>query len=413
MTMHTRREFLKTAGLGVCSAAAMSAGLNTATVGQAAEPKKAKAFQVGAYYFPNYHVDPRNEKAHGRSWTEWELVKKAQPRFAGHVQPKVPAWGYQDEADPKVMQQKIDVAADHGLDYWIFDWYWYNDGPFIDRCLEQGYLNAPNNQRVKFCCMWANHDWINIHPAKRGAPKPLLYPGAVTPKTFDTIVDHVINRYFKHPAHWTVNGCPYFSIYELSKLLQSFGSVGATREALAEFRRKTKAAGFPDLHLNAVVWGRPILPGEKTPAQPEKLVPELGFDSITSYVWIHHVPLNKLETDYRQVQEQYFKYWGETETKFKLPYYPNVSMGWDPSPRTVQTDEYGNFGYPFTNTISGNTPERFRDALLAVRRRLEESPSRPRILNLNAWNEWTEGSYLEPDTVNGLGYLQAIREVFG
>lgn len=182
---------------------------------------------------------------------------------------------------------------------------------------------------------------------------------------------------------------------------------------MAEFRRKTKAAGFPDLHLNAVVWGRPILPGEKTPAQPEKLVPELGFDSITSYVWIHHVPLNKLETDYRQVQEQYFKYWGETETKFKLPYYPNVSMGWDPSPRTVQTDEYGNFGYPFTNTISGNTPERFRDALLAVRRRLEESPSRPRILNLNAWNEWTEGSYLEPDTVNGLGYLQAIREVFG
>lgn len=91
-----------------------------------------------------------------------------------------------------------------------------------------------------------------------------------------------------------------------------------------------------------------------------------------------------MQTDYRRVQDRYFDYWRETETKFKLPYYPNVTMGWDSSPRTVQTDEYANVGYPFMNTISGNTPERFRDALLAVRQRLEASPNSPRILNLNA-----------------------------
>ena len=95
-----------------------------------------------------------------------------------------------------------------------------------------------------------------------------------------------------------------------------------------------------------------------------------------------------------------------------MPYFPNVTMGWDPSPRTVASDRFDNTGYPFTNTISGNTPERFRDALRAVRARLDERPAGPRIVTLNAWNEWTEGSYLEPDTEHGTAYLEAIREVF-
>ena len=399
----TRRRFLARSSAALTAAAA-------APMLSAAPP--ARRFEVGAYYFPNYHLDARNQKAHGQGFSEWELVKQARPRFPGHVQPNVPADGYTDEADPRVMEKKIDLAADHGLTYWIFDWYWFNDGPFLERCLEEGYLRAANNRRVKFCCMWANHDWLHIHPYKRGAARKTLYPGTVTRKTFDTVVDHVIGRYFQHPAHWMIDGCPYFSIYELSKLLASFGGVAATRAALDDFRAKTKAAGFPNLHLNAVVWGRPILPGEKTPLQPEKLVADLGFDSITSYVWIHHVALPRLQTDYVEVQKAYFDYWQQAEKKFHVPYYPNVSMGWDPSPRTVQTDEYGNFGYPFTNTISGNTPERFRAALTAVRQRIEQENG-PRIININSWNEWTEGSYIEPDTVHGRAYLEAIRDVFG
>jgi hypothetical protein len=371
-------------------------------------------FEVGVYYFPNYHVDPRNEQAHGPGWTEWELVKAARPRFEGHRQPLVPAWGYVDEADPKVMQMKINAAADHGVDYWIFDWYWYNDGPFLNRCLEAGYLRAANNSRVKFCCMWANHDWTNLHPAKLRDPRTLLYPGAVTRKTFDTLTAHVVEKYFKHLSHFTVGGCPYFSVYDLTKLVQSFGSVPATRHALDDFRAKTKAAGFPNLHLNAVVWGRQILPGETTPADPVKLVSALGFDSFTSYVWIHHVHLDKFpQTDYASVQARYMEYWEKAEKRFPLPYFPNVTMGWDSSPRTVQSDKYLNVGYPFMATMKDNTPERFGQALAAVKQRLAQRSNVPKILSINAWNEWTEGSYLEPDTVYGMGYLKAIRDVFG
>ncbi len=125
----------------------------------------ANGFQTAAYYFPNWHVDPANERFHGKGWTEWQLMKYATPRFEGHQQPKVPLWGYEDEADPKVMEKKIDAAADHGVDCFLFDWYWFEDRSFLSRCLEEGYMKAKNNHRTKFALMYANHKrWGNIHP---------------------------------------------------------------------------------------------------------------------------------------------------------------------------------------------------------------------------------------------------------
>ena len=369
---------------------------------------------VACYYFGNYHPgDPRNEKAKGKGWSEWELVKAARPRFPGHHQPNVPMWGYTDESNPDAMAQKIDAAADHAIDAFIFDWYYYNDGPFLDRPIDLGFLKAKNNTRLKFAFMWANHDWLELHPYRRGAERKVLYPGVVTPENFEKICDHVIRSYFQHPSYWKIDGRPYFSFYELTKLLASFGSIDATRDALDKFRRKAVAAGLPGLHLNAVVWGRPILPGEGKPVDPAQLVKDLGFDSVTSYVWIHHVPLPKLQTDYNEVRDSYFRYWSQAEQKFGVPYFPNVTMGWDSSPRAHQDDEFGNFGYPFMNTISGNTPDLFQKALAMTKRRLLSEPDGPRVLTINCWNEWTEGSYLEPDTVHGMKYLEAVRAVFG
>ncbi len=98
---------------------------------------------------------------------------------------------------------------------------------------------------------------------------------------------------------------------------------------------------------------------------------------------------------------------------FNVPFFPNVSMGWDPSPRCDQSDTLDNSGYPFTNTIGENTPDNFRTALEMTKQRLLAKPNGPRILNINCWNEWTEGSYLEPDTTHGMKYLEAVRDVFG
>ena len=93
-------------------------------------------YEIAVYYFPDYHEDERNNVWHGPGWTEWELMKRAEPRFEGHQQPKIPLWGYEDEADPMVMAKKIDAAADHGITSFVFDWYWYEDGPYLQRDLE-------------------------------------------------------------------------------------------------------------------------------------------------------------------------------------------------------------------------------------------------------------------------------------
>ncbi len=369
---------------------------------------------VACYYFPNYHVDPRNEEIHGNGWSEWELVKEARPRFKGHVQPKVPLWGYTDEAAPEAMAQKIDAAADYGVDTFIFDWYYYDGRPFLQRALEQGFLRAPNRQRLKFALMWANHDWLDIQPKSLHKKVRVLFPGVVTPEIFDNLTDYVIEHYFKQPNYWKIDGAPYFSIYEIQTLSKSFGDLDATAKALQRFRDKTRAAGFPDLHLNAVIWGNPILPGETRVKNVSELIDFLGFNSVTSYVWVHHVRLPQFpQTPFDFVRQKYFEYARKAIRQFNVPYYPNVTMGWDPSPRCNQNDPFEPQGYPFMATIGGNTPQAFKEALLEMKTFLQQQPPADRIVTINAWNEWTEGSYLEPDTVNGMKYLEAIKAVFG
>jgi len=377
-------------------------------------PVDQKDVRVGCYYFPNYHVDPRNEKIHGPGWTEWQLVRHATPRFPNHQQPKVPLWGYEDESKPEVMEKKIDAAVDHGIDHFIFDWYHYEDGPYLERCLEQGFLKARNVDRIDFGLMWANHDWVNVHPMSRTFGKELLYPGKVSPKVFRFITDLIVDRYFSHASYLKVEGCPYFSIYDLGQFVAIHGSVEATRKAIDAFRERVRSAGFPDLHFNAVVWGKPVLPGEKVIRDLPQLITALGFDSVTSYVWIHHVELDETPfTPFQKVLKKYLQVWDRMEEEYDIPYFPNLTMGWDNSPRTLQSDIWGPLPEStFSNCIGGNTPEAFQEALEIYRERLSQRAG-PNLFSINAWNEWTEGSYLEPDKVTGMGYLEAIAKVFG
>jgi hypothetical protein len=140
----------------------------------------------------------------------------------------------------------------------------------------------------------------------------------------------------------------------------------------------------------------------------------LGFDSATSYVWIHHVQLTDIQTDYNYVRDAYLAHWDKLKAEYGVPYYPNVTMGWDSSPRTNQNMEWSpGFGYPYTPIITNNTPENFKEALQQTKDKLLADPNGPRILNINCWNEWTEGSYLEPDSFNGMKYIEAVKAVFG
>jgi hypothetical protein len=195
--------------------------------------------------------------------------------------------------------------------------------------------------------------------------------------------------------------------------LRGLGGVKAAREALDLFREITRAAGFPDLHLNMIVTEILNLPSETKLADPAACMKELGADSMTSYVWIHHARLDQFpETPCSKALDDNQRAWERFTSKFSQPYFPNVSMGWDSSPRTEQGMPFENLGYPYTPVISNSTPAAFEKALEAAKDFLQEHPESKNILTINAWNEWTEGSYLEPDMINGMGYLEAIKRVF-
>jgi hypothetical protein len=233
-----RREFLRT-------------GAHAALAGATGHPQGTK-YQVGAYYFPNWAPDPRLERIHGKGWTEWELLKRGEPKFAGHLQPKRPAWGYEDESAPQVFERKIAAAHAAGLSHFIFDWYWYEGKPFLERGLERGYLQAGNKADVRFCLMWANHDWLDPMPCRLDKETRLIFKGTYDSAVFDSAVDYVISHYFREPSYYRIDGAPYFSIYMLKQMVERMGGMEIARVALDRFRQRTRNAGFPDLHLNTV-----------------------------------------------------------------------------------------------------------------------------------------------------------------
>jgi len=373
--------------------------------------EKTKAdVQVAAYYFPLWHMQPEDKlfpHLHNPSkqdtsavFGEWKSIKAAIPRFEGHAQPKVPLWGYGDEADPRVMAQKIDAAADHGIDAFIFDWYYYPSGPYqgtyLESALNNGYLQARNNKRVKFALMWANHDLGDS-------------PGAIDREHFDAIIDHVVKDYFTHPSYWKINGKPYFSVYEVGTLIRGLGGPDGTREALAAFEAQAREAGLAGVHFNAIESQI-----RSHPPYEVGILREIGFDSATSYIWTHLVGFrDRPATDYEFFRENYFLVYDREKNNYGIPYFPNVTMGWDPTPRLQPGQPYDASGpYPNDPIISNNTPERFKRALEQARQRALWLPEGQRVITVNAWNEWGEGSYLEPDTLTGMAYLEAIREVF-
>ena len=373
--------------------------------------------KVLAYYFPQYHSDPRNDARFHDGWTEWEILQAAVPRYADHEQPRIPSRGYEDESDPAVMADYIDLARSHGIDGFIFDYYWYEGRPYLEGALERGFLAAPNTEDLEFSLMWANHDWVHLFPsADPHVPNPLVYAGAVTREQFEDFARYTIENYFSKPNYTTIDGRPRFSIYEIGGLIQSLGGLEQTRDALDWFDRETRAAGHAGVHIDLIVWSFAVLPSEIAVTDPTEIIGELGARSASSYVWVHHLP-HEGETaprpdDWAAAGRAAFSEYDAYRANLPVPFFPNVTVGWDSTPRCDPAVPWAEGNYPWghgwTPSVSG-----FRAGLELAKDFTSESSGPQNEVTVNAWNEWTEGSYLLPDTVRGAAFLEAIRDVFG
>ena len=336
---------------------------------------------------------------------EWETVRKATAKYPGHTWPRRPLWGYGNEADPRVMEMQIDAAADHGVNVFIYDWYWYDQRPFLEQCLNQGFLQARNHPRMKFYLMWANHDATHLWDLRLAhQDNNVIWRGGVDRPTFETVARRLIERYFHHPAYYTIAGQPVFQIYDLNQLVRGLGGVPATADAFAWFRAQAVQAGLPGLHLQLTSWGAQHLNlsgvDAGAGATPSQIVQALGFDSQTHYQMVHFTDIDR---DYAEIIPDMEAEWVRMDADYTVPYFPHVSLGWDNNPR---------FQGFRPGVVKNNTPAQVQRALERAKAYVDQHPGQPPLLTINSWNEWTETSYLQPDDLYGYGYLEAVRQVF-
>ncbi|MBR0113070.1 MAG: glycoside hydrolase family 99-like domain-containing protein [Clostridia bacterium] len=363
-----------------------------------------KNYDVAAFIWPSY---TGKEKRAYQFWEkgigEWQSVISAEKRTDCHILPRKPLWGTVDEADPEVMEFQIKEAVRHGVNVFIYDWYWYDRRPFLEQCLDEGFLGAKNNEDMKFYLMWANHDASYLWDKRQTDLNETVWFGSQHRDEFDIICRRVIDMYFKKPNYYKIDGCPVFMIYDIMNFVRGLGGIDEARKALDDFRELVKAEGFPGLHLQMVVYSEKAADvsavDPKYSGTSKDFVDLLGFDSITHYQFVHFVDANR---DYKEILPDVATEWERLRTEYKVPFYPHVTVGWDNNPR------YTYLKWPI---MRNNTPEEVKKAFEMAKEYSDKYNDVP-LITVNSWNEWTEMSYLEPDDVYGYGYLEAIRDVF-
>lgn len=372
-----------------------------------------KKYDIAAFIWPAYTGDePRTRIFWPDGIGEWQSVKAMTDKgYKGCRWPRIPLWGYENEADSKVMEKQIECAVSHGVNVFIYDWYWYDNRPFLENCLNDGFLKAENNTEMKFCLMWANHDATHLWD-KRNSDKDLstvIWKGVVTPEIFSEICDRTIEKYFKRENYYMIDGRPVYMIFDIDNFIRSFGTSDECKKGIEAFRQKVIAAGFKDLHLQIIHWRNRIFnwlvdSDTMKSATSAEMYGFLGADSVTSYNWGCSTDF---DGDYTEVTDKYIDEITKEAKSLNIPFYPNISVGWDNNVR------FHNF---IPGVIENNTPENFRIACEKVKAFADASIGngvmKAPFITVNSWNEWTETSYLQPDDLYGYGYLEAINEVF-
>jgi hypothetical protein len=369
--------------------------------------QKTKQYDVAAYIWPSYHYEPRVEHFWPEKDGEWYTVRRGTPRFPGHDMPRIPLLGYQDEADPKVMRQHVELALAHGINVFIVDWYWYLNTPCFERQLNEGLIPALKGTDCKFFLMWANHDvtdlW-NMHvDTYWDKPQGVLWSGQVKRAELEPMFDRIIEKYLALDSYYRIGGKPVFSIFDYANLVTGLGGVKPTHDAFGWMRKRCAARGLPGLDIQAIARsGAGVEAGAKLePGSEQQTARDLAFDSATAYQYCQSCG----ETgDYIVWADKAISQWKGYENTYGT-YYPHVSIGWDNTHRNPSFKEHC--------VVKNSTPDAFEACLWRAKAWLDARPAQAPLVTINSWNEWTEGSYLLPDMRWGYGYLRAVKNVFG
>lgn len=353
-----------------------------------------KDIRVLAFYLPQYHPIPENDKWYGKGFTEWTNVGKAKPLFRGHYQPQVPAdLGYYDLRVPETRQAQAEMAKAYGVEGFCYWHYWFGDG---QRLLERPFneVLASGKPDFPFCLAWANHSWKGIYNGVKTKE-------SLIEQTYGGISDyehhfHEVLPAFKDKRYITVEGKPFFLVFA------PFG-IPDSKEFIDCWQRLAVRNGLKGIHFVAHTY------------QPDDIdtLLAMGYDAINLVRLFEYqrVGLSFFRMAFNKIYREVFKHGFWCEYKKAMKYfsgeedqqetvYPTIVPNWDHSPRT------GRQGAIMKNS----TPDLFRQHVEKAVRIVAHKSEERRILILKSWNEWAEGNYVEPDLRHGRGYLEALKK---
>lgn len=361
-----------------------SAGPDFETLDRGILRARAPRAKLLAYYLPQFHAVPENDAWWGLGFTEWRNIVRGQPRFRGHQQPRVPEQlGFYDLSDGEAMKKQVDLARAAGVHGFCFYYYNFNGRRILEKPVEN--FLKDESIAFPFCLLWANENWTRTWD---GFDRSVLLQQSYREEDDPAFLADIA-RHFKDARYIRVDGRPLFFIYRPGQIPHARERIKAWRahweSAHGERPLIFMAQGFDDIDPRVYELDGAIeFPPHKICKNMQPLNPGLDlFDPGFS----GHV------VSYAETVERALR-----EPAPEFPLIKTASPSWDNECRRPGRGM----------TLHGATPARYERWLRELVAFADAHPVHgERFVAVNAWNEWAEAAYLEPDAYHGAAYLNA------
>ena len=339
--------------------------------------------RIIAFYLPQFHPIPENDKWWGAGFTEWTNVTRGRPMFKGHDQPRRPGeLGYYDLRVKEVRYRQVELARKYGIHGFCYYYYWFSGRRLLELPLEL--MLADQDLDFPFCVCWANENWSRRWD---GSEEDVLINQVHAPDDAERFIRELA-PVLKDRRYITVSGAPILLVYRPA-------IIPGLSDLLRRWRCTAEALGIPRLHICAVQ------------SFGYTTGPEDGFDAMVEFP-PHSVAVPEATDRTPRLSRSFtgkiYSYSDVVRCSLqsasgpRLPVYRGIMTGWDNTARRSHN----------AHIFEGATPERYEVWLRRlVSHTLTHHAGDRRLIFVNSWNEWAEGAYLEPDENHGYGFLDA------
>lgn len=341
-----------------------------------------------AYYLPQFHPFPENDAWWGKGFTEWTNVGKALPNYEGHYQPHCPIHlGYYDLRLVDNMVEQARLAKSYGIGGFCYYFYWFDGKVLMHQPLEQ--MLADDRVDMPFCLIWANENWSRRWDGKED---DVLIAQKHSTADSMAFIRH-LEKYFHDERYIRIDGKPVLAVYR-ANLIPDIRATGDL------WREELLRMGFPGLYLVSAQ------------SFDIKSSEPFGFDAAVQFpphpiqYPTHNQEVNVTNPSYEgriyDYSEAAQRFVSLPDPAYKLM--RTCMLSWDNTARKQDSS------ITFKDFSLGTYQQWLSHNLNATAHDDRLSPEE-KLTFINAWNEWAEGTHLEPDRRYGYAYLQATYDV--